>query len=157
MVDALPSAVGLPLLESAPAGHSAAAAQLLREHLPGDAALEHKENAGDRLAVRDARATSFGPRGGSGGRSNSRAAHKSSSNNGFAIYHLATTPPVLLDALSSFASPTDTGVDITIRCYWTTDEGRGKLEEIIPMSAFQDASISRGKLKLAAKWTRKTP
>lgn len=43
----------LPVAQPSPARHPGAAAHLLRQHLPRDAALEHKQDAGQRRPVRD--------------------------------------------------------------------------------------------------------
>ena len=59
-VQALPDAGLVPLPQAAPAGHTRAAAHLLREHLPRDARLEHEQDAGKRGPVVDARSTAPG-------------------------------------------------------------------------------------------------
>src|SRR3954471_13358154 len=59
VVERLPDAGLLPIAEPAPAAHPAAAAHLLREHLPGDAALEDEEDAGQRRAILDRRTAAF--------------------------------------------------------------------------------------------------
>lgn len=46
-----PDACAVPVSQPAPAGHPAAAAHLSREHLPGQAASEEEEDAGERGAV----------------------------------------------------------------------------------------------------------
>src|SRR5439155_15283481 len=51
LVQALPNAGAVPVLETVEAGHAAAAAHLLGEVLPGDAGLEDEEDAGEHLAV----------------------------------------------------------------------------------------------------------
>src|SRR5215218_7372280 len=51
LVEALPHARFVPLLEAPPAGHARAASHLLGEHLPRDAALEHEQDAGERRPV----------------------------------------------------------------------------------------------------------
>ena len=53
LVDLVPGAVGLPVAQPPPAGHAAAAAHLAGQVLPGDAGLEHEEDAGQGLAVVD--------------------------------------------------------------------------------------------------------
>src|SRR4051794_25461595 len=55
VVERPPDAGLLPVAQSAPAGHAGAAAHLLREHLPGDAALQHEQDAGQGGAVLDRR------------------------------------------------------------------------------------------------------
>ena len=50
-----PHARLVPLLEPAPAGHARAASHLLGEHLPGDARLEHEQDARESGPVVDAR------------------------------------------------------------------------------------------------------
>src|SRR5690242_17187617 len=55
VVERLPDAGLLPVAQPAPAAHPAAAAHLLREHLPGNAALEDEEDAGQRRAILDRR------------------------------------------------------------------------------------------------------
>jgi len=55
----LPDAAALPAPQPAPAGHPGAAAHLLRQHLPGDAALQDKDDAGQAGAVVNRRAATF--------------------------------------------------------------------------------------------------
>ena len=43
----------LPIAQATPAGHPAPATHLLGEHLPLDAGAEHKQDAGQRLAMVD--------------------------------------------------------------------------------------------------------
>ncbi len=50
---------GLPFAQPAPAGHSAAKAQLLRQILPGDNCAQHEENAVERKLVIQARTSSL--------------------------------------------------------------------------------------------------
>ena len=45
-VELLPDPGVVPIAEAPPAGHAGAAAHLLREHLPRNAGLQDKENAG---------------------------------------------------------------------------------------------------------------
>src|SRR4051812_21095100 len=59
VVERLPDAGLLPIAQPAPAARPAAAAHLLREHLPRDAALEDEEDAGQRRAVLDRRAAAL--------------------------------------------------------------------------------------------------
>src|SRR3954447_17058287 len=59
VVDPRPAAALLPVPEPSPAGHAGAAAHLLREHLPGDAALQHEQDAGQSGAVLDRRAAAL--------------------------------------------------------------------------------------------------
>lgn len=63
MVDAFPSAIRLPFSEPPPAGHSRAAAHLLREQFPRQARAQDKENARERLLVGDTLTPAFWPRG----------------------------------------------------------------------------------------------
>jgi hypothetical protein len=51
MEQLLPDAPALPGSQAAPAGHARAAAHLLRQHLPGDAALQDEDDAGQTGAV----------------------------------------------------------------------------------------------------------
>lgn len=68
LVEGEPDPGLLPVAESPPAGHAAAAAHLDGEVLPGDAGLENEEDAGEHLAVVDrfaagaAKATRLGGR-----------------------------------------------------------------------------------------------
>jgi hypothetical protein len=59
----LPHTGQLPIPQAAPAGHPAATAQLLGQHLPGDARHEHEEDTGEGGAIRNAgtSAPGFGP------------------------------------------------------------------------------------------------
>jgi hypothetical protein len=59
-VKPLPHPGFVPLLQAPPAGHAAAAAHLLGEHLPGDARLEHEQNTRKSGAIVHARAPTFG-------------------------------------------------------------------------------------------------
>ena len=52
----------LPVAQSAPAGDTTATAHLLRQHLPGQAATQHEDDASEGGSVRYARTTSFGLR-----------------------------------------------------------------------------------------------
>src|SRR5512135_2509383 len=47
----LPDAAPLPVPQPAPAGHAGPAAHLLRQHLPGEAALQDEDDAGQAGAV----------------------------------------------------------------------------------------------------------
>ena len=49
----------LPVAQPSPASHARAATPLLRQHLPGDAALQHKDDAAQRRPVRDRRPTAL--------------------------------------------------------------------------------------------------
>src|SRR5215217_2161097 len=55
LVERPPDAGPLPVAQPPPATHPAAAAHLPRQHLPGDAALEHEQDAGQRRAILDRR------------------------------------------------------------------------------------------------------
>jgi hypothetical protein len=57
----IPHARALPIAQTPPARHPRSAAEFLREHLPGDAAAEDKQNAGETGAIRDAWASAFRP------------------------------------------------------------------------------------------------
>src|SRR5262249_35174672 len=58
---ASPYPCALPITPAPPARHAAPAAQLLRDHLPGDTTFQDKDDAGERGAVRDAAwASTFG-------------------------------------------------------------------------------------------------
>jgi len=59
VVERLPDARLLPVAQPPPAGHAGAAAHLLRQHLPRDAALEHEEDAGQRGPGVDRRTTAL--------------------------------------------------------------------------------------------------
>jgi hypothetical protein len=50
-VKRLPDAGILPIAQSTPASHSAAAAQLLGEVFPANASFEHEKDSGERLAI----------------------------------------------------------------------------------------------------------
>ena len=50
----------LPVAQPPPARHARAAPHLLRKHLPWNARAQHKENAGERRAVRYPRAPALG-------------------------------------------------------------------------------------------------
>ena len=58
-VKPLPDPGFVPFFEAPPAGHPGPAAHLLRKHLPGDAHLEHKQEARERGSIVHARATSL--------------------------------------------------------------------------------------------------
>src|SRR5438477_7653091 len=47
-MQSVPDPGRLPVAQPSPAGHAAAAAQFQRQHAPGDAALEHEQDAGQR-------------------------------------------------------------------------------------------------------------
>ncbi|CAA9554149.1 MAG: hypothetical protein AVDCRST_MAG19-1075, partial [uncultured Thermomicrobiales bacterium] len=61
-VDAVPHPGRLPVAQAAPAGHPRPAPQLLGQHLPGDAGLEHEDDPGQRGAIRHARSAALGLR-----------------------------------------------------------------------------------------------
>ena len=62
MVKALPNTSFLPVPKSAPAGHTTAAAHLLRQVFPRYPCLEYKDNSGQSCPVRYTWTTSFGRR-----------------------------------------------------------------------------------------------
>ena len=53
-MQAPPHACPLPVTQAPPAGHPAAAAHLLRQHLPGNTALQDKHNAAQRGPIGNA-------------------------------------------------------------------------------------------------------
>jgi hypothetical protein len=59
-VEAVPDASLLPLAQPAPTGDTTAAAEFLRQVLPGKSSLEHEEDTSECRAIRDARTSSFG-------------------------------------------------------------------------------------------------
>jgi hypothetical protein len=59
-VQAVPDASLLPLAQAAPAGDATTAAEFLGQILPGQAGLEHEEDAGECRAIGDAGTSSFG-------------------------------------------------------------------------------------------------
>lgn len=59
-VELLPDAGVLPVAKASPAGNTAAAVHLWRQHLPRDAALEHEENACESGSIGNRRSSSFG-------------------------------------------------------------------------------------------------
>jgi hypothetical protein len=60
-VNEIPHARSLPIAQAAPTRHSRAAHEFLREHVPGNAAAEDKQNAGKTRAIGDARPSAFRP------------------------------------------------------------------------------------------------
>jgi hypothetical protein len=60
-VDQIPCARPLPIAEAPPARHPRSAPEFLREHLPGNAAAKHENNARQASAIRNARPPTFGP------------------------------------------------------------------------------------------------
>jgi hypothetical protein len=60
-VNEIPHAGSLPIPQAAPTRHPRAAPEFLREHLPGDAAAEDEQNAGETRAIGDARPSAFRP------------------------------------------------------------------------------------------------
>ena len=58
-VDQVPDACLLPVAHPTPARHPRPTPEFLRQHLPGDAAAEDKQNAGETRAIRDARPSAF--------------------------------------------------------------------------------------------------
>jgi hypothetical protein len=83
-VDEIPHTGQLPVAQASPARHPRAAAQFLRQHLPGDAAAEDKENAGQACAIREARPSAFSRRGGVGKNGSTRS-HNGSESSATAI------------------------------------------------------------------------
>jgi hypothetical protein len=65
-VDQVPDACLLPVAQPTPAGHPRSTPEFTREHLPGNAAAEDKQNAGETRAIGDARPSAFRPMGWSG-------------------------------------------------------------------------------------------
>src|SRR5947208_5845591 len=61
-VNEIPHTRSLPIAEAAPTRHSRPAPEFLREHVPGNAAPEDKQNAGETRAIGDARPPAFRPR-----------------------------------------------------------------------------------------------
>jgi hypothetical protein len=57
----IPHARSLPIAQAAPTRHPRTAREFLREHLPGDAAAEDEQNAGETRAIGDARPSAFRP------------------------------------------------------------------------------------------------
>ena len=60
-VNEIPHARSLPIPQAAPTRHPRPAPEFLREHLPGNAAAEDKQNASETRAIRDARPSAFRP------------------------------------------------------------------------------------------------
>jgi len=60
-VDQVPDAGLLPVTHPTPARHPRPTTEFLREHAPGDAAAEDKQNAGETRAIRDARPPALWP------------------------------------------------------------------------------------------------
>jgi hypothetical protein len=56
----LPYTRFVPIVEPTPTRHARAASHLLRQHLPGDAALENKQDAGEGSAVVDTGSAAVG-------------------------------------------------------------------------------------------------
>ena len=61
-MQALPHAKGVPVAQASPAGHPAATVHLLRQVFPGDAGLEHEEDAAQARPILHWRATALGMR-----------------------------------------------------------------------------------------------
>jgi hypothetical protein len=57
----VPDPGGVPIAQPPPARHPRTAAHLLRQHLPGNAALEHKQNAAQRRPARQRRPAALRP------------------------------------------------------------------------------------------------
>lgn len=110
-MQALPDPRRRPIAPAAPASDATATTEFLGQQLPGNAALEHKEDArqGGAIGYPQAVTTGFG---GSGGISGVIAAHRSSESSGFAL-----GPPSFLEAplkdgamvLKGTLSPVGTG------------------------------------------------
>ena len=60
-VDEIPYARPVPIPQAPPARHPRSASEFLREHVPGNAAAENKQNARKTRAIGDARPSAFGP------------------------------------------------------------------------------------------------
>jgi hypothetical protein len=60
-VNEIPHARSLPIAQAAPTRHPRTAREFLREHLPGDAAAEDEQNAGETRPIRNARPSAFRP------------------------------------------------------------------------------------------------
>ena len=60
-VDEIPYARPVPIAQAPPARHPRSASEFLREHVPGNAAAENKQNARKTRAIGDARPSAFGP------------------------------------------------------------------------------------------------
>jgi hypothetical protein len=60
-VNEIPHARSLPIAQAAPTRHPRPAPEFLREHMPGNAAAEDKQNAGETRAIGDARPSAFRP------------------------------------------------------------------------------------------------
>jgi hypothetical protein len=60
-VDEIPYARPVPIPQAPPARHPRSASEFLREHVPGNAAAENKQNARKTRAIGDARPSAFRP------------------------------------------------------------------------------------------------
>ena len=83
----------LPVAQAPPAGHAGAAAHFLGQHFPGDAGLQHEEDAGQTGAVRDAGSTTLGLRWCRAAAAGATIAHNSSETRGLLmplVYHSIT-------------------------------------------------------------------
>jgi hypothetical protein len=80
----------LPVVQAPPAGHPGAAAEFLRQHLPGNATAKDEDNPGETRAVRHARPSTLRRRG-ELGRSRSTRSHSASGISGVATR--STLPP----------------------------------------------------------------
>ena len=60
-VNEIPHARALPIAQAAPTRHPRPACESLREHLPGNAAAEDEDDAGETRTVRNARPSAFRP------------------------------------------------------------------------------------------------
>ena len=111
----VPDAGGLPLAQPPPARHPRPATHLRGQHLPGDAALQHKQDATQRRPMRQRWPPPFGF-GRSGGSSGSITAHRSSDTRSLAIspgtarsYGRSRFCLGALNARRSFAVPRKSG------------------------------------------------
>jgi hypothetical protein len=84
MVEAVPDPGLLPIAQTAPAGHAGTTAHLLRQQLPGDAALQHQDDAGRGGTIRNARLAPVG----SGGSSGATITQRSSLTRGLLTPHV---------------------------------------------------------------------
>jgi hypothetical protein len=60
-VQQVPDAFVLPIAQASPTRHTRSAAQFLWQHPPRNAAAQHKEDAGETGAIRDARPSTVRP------------------------------------------------------------------------------------------------
>ena len=93
VVQRVPDPRLLPVAQASPAGHAGAAAQLRWQHLPGDAALEHEDDAGQARRGPETRGRPPLGLGGSGGSSGATRAHNSSLTSGLLMPKSTMPPP----------------------------------------------------------------